>query len=221
MDQFHLRYGFLTSYDRTYFLERRQSSSDPESLVLAISNGISFDDSSALAGRVSVRECMLGLMKMVQVNGWRMQVERKRWVTLDDGANSRFRWLPPNNGSTFGQPGPSQGLGPGAGSSGSHQAQHSSHHGTSSATNHTQGCSTRNLIADFNRLQVQPKHQRVDNRLEAWRDEKKNKWYWSDSRRQNWYPVKKTDWYLTDQGEQLHFKIDGEYRPTRIFRSPV
>ena len=228
MEKYDFRYGFLTSYNRTHFFERRQSSQDPARMVLAISNGIAFDQSSSdYTGAVSLRECMLGLMLMMEVNGWEMRNSKLSPVAVEDHTNSSPppNWHRANDGSKFNQSanqsapgGAPQGFGPGAGSSGSKQTQHSSHYGGSSTTYSTQGYSSRDLTADFNRLQVRPKQQRIDNRLEVWRDEKENKWYWSDARRKDWYPVKKAEWFRTDQGEQLHFKIDREYRPTKMFR---
>lgn len=224
MEKYDLRYGFLTSYNRTYFFQRRQSSQDPASMVLAISNGITFDQSSSdYTGEVSLRECMLGLTLMMEVNGWEMRNSNLNPVAVEDHTRPSPPpdWHRANDGSRFnrsGPGGPSHGLGPGTGSSGSKQTQHRSQYGGSSATYGAQGYSSRDLTADFNRLQMRPKQQRIDNRLEVWRDEKKNKWYWSDARKKDWYPVKKAEWYKTDQGEQLHFKIDGEYRPTKMFR---
>lgn len=224
MDAFNLRYGFLTSYEMTYCLERRPSTDDSNAMVLAISNGIRFDQpSSPTTGAVSTRECMLGLMLMVQTNGSSPDSRRRRPITSTSGGKSKFGWNRPNDGSTFGGPGSGgslQALGPGPGSSRGHQAQtsHASHYSGSSVTYGKQGYSSRDLTADFDRLQVQRTQQKIDTRLEARWHEKKKQWYWSDHRQKDWYPVKKFEWYRTEKGERLHFKIEGAYRPTKMIR---
>lgn len=131
MDEFGLRYGFLTSYNMTYFLERRTSTRVKGAMVLAISDPIRWNDSSSGPPNrlhLSTREGMLGLMLMIQ-NGdnWQSNADGRASIAVQrDPRNHRPRWQRPDDGSTFnpqGHAGPSSGLGSGAAPSGKHQTQ--------------------------------------------------------------------------------------------------
>lgn len=87
-----VRYGFLTTYRNTIFLKQEPDPSDDRQWVLWYSNVITHDSSSldvaatsdpqAYYGKVSVRECMLFLIREIEQGNHRAtnSMSASRWV---------------------------------------------------------------------------------------------------------------------------------------------